>query len=393
MKMPVSTIFVSLNMFYKIDGSIVYLLALTFAGLGSFTCSGSLSNLRDHLTFIYTFGTPCYTFSKGNHMKEFTVLDLLDLDLKEKNILDLKCIGGRPGLSRTISTSKVNRPGLTLSGFIEEFSYDSIQLFGKGEQAYLKKLEQQETYEALEKMFSFEIPTCIFCEGGTPGKKFIEIAERSGCSILKTGLQSGEFALRLYQVLDDLFAPVQTIHGVLVEVFGVGVLITGDSGVGKSETALELIERGHRLISDDTVKLRCVNGTIIVGEGENEFLAHHMEIRGLGIINITHLFGVSAIRDKKQIQLFVQLEEWDSAKNYDRVGGDLTTEILGVQIPKLEIPVKPGRNVPIIIETAAMNERLKKLGYYSAKEFNQNVLKWLESESARNLYYNNEDTF
>ncbi len=326
-------------------------------------------------------------------MKDFTILDLLDLDLKEKNALDLKCIGGRPGLSRVITTTKINRPGLTLSGFFDEFSYTSIQVFGKGEQAYLKTLEADNRYETIEKMFSYPIPTCVFCEGNTPGKKFIEIAEKSECSILKTSLQSGDFALRLYQALDDIFAPQTTMHGVLVEVFGVGVLIAGESGVGKSETALELIERGHRLISDDTVKLKCVNGSILIGRGENEFLAHHMEIRGLGIINITHLFGVSSIRDQKQVQLFAQLEEWDSNKNYDRVGGDLTTDILGVTIPKLEIPVKPGRNVPIIIETAAMNERLKKLGYYSAKEFNQNVLKWLESESARNLYYNNEDTF
>lgn len=326
-------------------------------------------------------------------MKDFTVLDLLDLDLKEKGVLGLKCIGGRPGLSRTITTSKVNRPGLTLSGFFEEFSYNSIQLFGKGEQAYLKQLESNNDYDTIHKIFTFPIPTCIFCEAAVPSEKFIQIAENSGCPILKTSLASGEFALRLYQTLDDIFSPKQTIHGVLVEVFGVGVLITGDSGVGKSETALELIERGHRLISDDTVKLNCVNGSFIVGAGENEFLAHHMEIRGLGIINITHLFGVSAIRDKKRVQLFVQLEEWDSGKAYDRVGGDLTTDILGVTIPKLEIPVKPGRNIPIIIETAAMNERLKKLGYSSATDFNQNVLKWLESESARDLYYNNKDTF
>ncbi len=326
-------------------------------------------------------------------MKDFTVLDLLDLDLKEKSVLNLKCIGGRPGLSRILTTSKVNRPGLTMSGFFEEFSYNSIQLFGKGEQAYLEQLESLNNYDTINRMFTFPIPTCIFCQDVTPSEKFIQIAEKSGCPILKTTLESGEFALRLYQSLDDIFSAKQTIHGVLVEVFGVGVLIAGDSGVGKSETALELIERGHRLISDDTVKLSCVNGNILIGTGENEFLAHHMEIRGLGIVNVANLFGVRAIRDKKRVQLFAQLEEWDSNKAYDRVGGDLTTDILGVTIPKLEIPVKPGRNIPIIIETAAMNERLKKLGYSSSHEFNKNVLKWLESESARDLYYNNEDTF
>jgi HPr kinase/phosphorylase len=194
-------------------------------------------------------------------------------------------------------------------------------------------------------------------------------------------------------MLDEIFATTLTIHGVLVEVYGIGVLITGESGVGKSETALELIERGHRLISDDTVKLRNISDTYLIGSGENPMLAHHMEIRGIGILNLANLFGVGSIRDKKQVQLLVHLEEWDSNKNYDRVGEELYETLLGIAVPKLEIPVKPGRNVPIIIETAARNERLKKLGYYSAKEFDQSVLKWLESESARNLYYNNEETF
>jgi HPr kinase/phosphorylase len=177
-----------------------------------------------------------------------------------------------------------------------------------------------------------------------------------------------------------------------VEVYGLGILILGDSGVGKSETALELIERVHRLVADDVVEMRCVNGNILMGSGANKIIGHHMEIRGLGIINITHLFGVRAIRDRKQIQLVVKLEEWDSQKMYDRLGTDESfEEFLGVSIPKLEIPVKPGRNVPIIIETAAMNERLKKMGYNSAREFNQNILKWIESDAARSVYYGQED--
>ena len=162
--------------------------------------------------------------------------------------------------------------------------------------------------------------------------------------------------------------------------------------MGKSETALELVERGHRLVADDVVEIRCVNGSILMGQGANKVIGHHMEIRGLGIINVTHLFGVGAIRDKKQIQLVCGLEEWDANKVYDRIGTEeMTTEILGVRVPKLEIPVKPGRNIPIIIETAAMNERLKKMGYHSAQEFNQNVLRWLESENARALYFNRDD--
>jgi HPr kinase/phosphorylase len=194
------------------------------------------------------------------------------------------------------------------------------------------------------------------------------------------------------RILQDIFAPKKSIHGVLVEVFGVGILILGDSGVGKSETALELIERGHRLVADDVVEIHCVNGNILMGAGANKIIGHHMEIRGLGIINVTHLFGVGAIRDQKQIQLVAVLEEWDSKKNYDRLGtDDKVMEILGVSIPRLEIPVKPGRNIPIIIEVAAMNERLKKMGYNSAREFNRNILKWIESDTARSVYFGQDD--
>lgn len=325
-------------------------------------------------------------------MVEFSILDLLDLDLQEHNHLQLSCIAGRSGLSRKLTNSKISRPGLPLTGYFEEFSYESIQLFGKGEQQYLKKLESENNLASIEKFFSFPIPTSIFCDGGTPSPQLIEIAEQSGCSVLQTPLGSAALTQGLILLLDEIFAETFTIHGVLVEVYGIGVLITGESGVGKSETALELIERGHRLISDDTVKLRNISGSYLIGSGENRLLAHHMEIRGLGILNLANLFGVGAIREKKQVQLLVHLEEWDPNKNYERFGEELTETLLGISVPKVEVPVKPGRNVPIIIETAARNERLKKLGYYSAKEFDQSVLSWLESESARNLYYSNEET-
>ncbi|MDD3903770.1 MAG: HPr(Ser) kinase/phosphatase [Sphaerochaeta sp.] len=325
-------------------------------------------------------------------MSEFTVLDLLDLDLKEHNHLSLSCIAGRTGLSRKITTSKISRPGLPLSGFFDEFSNNSIQVFGRGEQVYLEKLEAEHNYASIEKLFSYDIPCCVFCDDGNPSDRFTEISEASGTAILRTNLISSDFSRRLYQTLDEVFAPTQTIHGVLVEVYGIGVLITGESGVGKSETALELIERGHRLISDDTVKLRNISDNYLIGSGENPLLAHHMEIRGLGILNLANLFGVGAIRDRKQVQLSIHLEQWDAEKNYDRVGeNSLHDTYLGISIPMVVIPVKPGRNIPVIIETAARNERLKKLGYYSAKEFDQSVLKWLESESARKMYYINEE--
>ncbi|MBN1648921.1 MAG: HPr kinase/phosphorylase [Spirochaetales bacterium] len=327
-------------------------------------------------------------------MEAFTILDLLDLDLKEHNELNLRCIGGRPGLARKITVPNFNRPGLELSGFFEKFANDRIQIFGSGENAYLKKLEAENDYSTLKTLFSYDIPCCIFTYGMGPNDEFMKIAEEAGCPVLQTDLPSTMLTTRLIRVLETIFAQKKMVHGVLVEVFGIGVLIIGDSGVGKSESALELIERGHRLIADDSVELQCVSGNIILGAGPNPSVAHHMEIRGLGIININQLFGVGAIRDKKRVQLVVQLEEWDSARNYDRVGtGDNTIEYLGVHIPCAIIPVKPGRNIPIIIETAAMNERLKKMGYHSAREFNQNVLRWLESENARNLYFQKKDIF
>ncbi|MEW5815156.1 MAG: HPr(Ser) kinase/phosphatase [Spirochaetota bacterium] len=321
-------------------------------------------------------------------MKPFAVLDLLDLDLKDYNALDLKCIGGRRGLVRQITVPDLNRPGLAISGFYDNFAYQRVQVFGRGESAYLKKLEAENNFETIRQFFTYDVPCCIFTHNLTPDQEFLKIAEAAECPILQTGLSSSDFSTRLIWALSNVFAPQKTVHGVLVEVYGIGVLIMGASGVGKSEAALELIERGHRLISDDAVEMRCLSGNILMGAGANEVIGHHMEIRGLGIINISHLYGVGAIRDKKQIQLVVQLEEWDTNKEYDRLGShDNTIEFLGVKVPCLVIPVKPGRNIPIIIETAAMNERLKKMGYYSAKEFNENIMKWLESENARAVYF------
>jgi HPr kinase/phosphorylase len=324
--------------------------------------------------------------------KVFTVLDLIDLDLKEHNSLNLRCIGGRQGLSREISVPDLNRPMGAIMGFYEEFAHQRVQLIGRGEFAYLKRLSEAGNAATVRQMFSYPIPCCIFTHNLAPEGNFLTLAEEARCPVLQTDLPTSEFMSRLMRILSDIFAPQQSIHGVLVEVLGLGVLILGESGVGKSETALELIVRGHRLVADDVVEMRCVGGNLLLGTGANNIIAHHMEIRGLGIINIPRLFGIGAIRDRKQIQLVVVLEEWDSRKNYDRLGlEEQYQQFLGVNIPKLEIPVRPGRNIPIIIEIAARNERLKKMGYHSAKEFNQNILKWIESDTHRAVYFGSED--
>jgi len=322
----------------------------------------------------------------------FTVLDLIDLDLKEHNSLNLRCIGGRMGLTRPIEIPDINRPMGAIMGFFEDFANQRIQLFGRGEAAYLRKLDAEGNTEVIKKMFSYQMPCCIFTHTLSPHREFAEIAERARCSILQTDLGSADFSARIMRILSRIFSPRLVVHGVLVEVYGLGILIQGESGVGKSETALELIHRGHRLVADDVVEINCIYGNTLMGAGANRIIGHHMEIRGPGIINITHLFGVRAIRERKEIQLVVELKEWDNSTNYDRLGAeDQTTELLGVKVPKLLIPVKPGRNIPIIIETAAMNERLKSMGYHASREFNKNILKWIESDAARSVFFGQED--
>jgi HPr kinase/phosphorylase len=322
----------------------------------------------------------------------FTVLDLIDIDLKEHNSLNLQCIGGRKGLGREISIPDLNRPMGAIMGFYEDFAYQRVQIFGRGEVAYLRRLESQGELQTIRDLFKHPIPCCIFTHDLRPHQDFFDVAEAAQCPMLQTNLSTADFSARLMRILAEIFSPRQSIHGVLVEVFGLGILILGDSGVGKSETALELIHRGHRLVADDVVDIHCVNGNMLMGAGANKIIGHHMEIRGLGIINITHMFGVRAIRHRKEIQLVVKLDIWDSSRSYDRLGiDDQKMDILGVAVPLLEIPVKPGRNIPIIIETAAMNERLKSMGYNAAKEFNKNILKWIESDSSRSVFFGHDD--
>lgn len=333
-----------------------------------------------------------YTINMSD--KRISVLDLLDMDLKGHNSLNIRCIAGRSGLSRQITVSDINRPGLALSGFYESFAYERVQLFGRGEYAYLRKLEAENSIDLLRQYFSYNIPCIVFSHSINPSELFLSLAESSGCAVLQTDLGSSEFSQRLFRVFSDIFAPRKTLHGVFVEVYGVGILLTGESGVGKSETALELIERGHRLVADDVVEIRCVNGNSILGQGANKLISHHMEIRGLGIINVAQLYGVGAIREQKEVQIVIKLEAWKDQKVYDRIGtsGD-TVDLLGVKIPQIEIPVKPGRNLPIIIEAASMNERLKTMGYFSAREFNQNILKWIETGQAQKAYYGSDDLY
>lgn len=293
-----------------------------------------------------------------------------------------------------ISSAEINRPGLALAGFFDSFAYSRIQLFGLGEYAYLQKLTETKNYSACEQFFAYEIPCCIFSGSLKPPQWFIDLGNANGCPILTTNLTSGNFLIRSLRLLSSVFAPKTTIHGVMVEVYGLGVLILGDSGVGKSETALELVNHGHRLIADDVVEVYALSEHTLIAQGANNIIAHHMEIRGLGIINVQEIFGIGSILDTKKIDMVAKIEVWDNTKIYDRLGTDeLTTTILGVKVPTLEIPIKPGRNIPVILETAAKNERLKATGYFAAREFNNNVLRWIESDSSHAPYYNGDELY
>jgi HPr kinase/phosphorylase len=322
----------------------------------------------------------------------FTVLDLVDIELHGHDSLDLRCLGGRKGLLRHIEKANVSRPGLALSGYFDSFAWDRVQVFGQCETAYIQKLEAEGKDETIRELFTYKFPCCIFTHNNAPTRTLFEEAEAEGCPILQTSLESTEFCIRLLRILSDVFAPRKSTHGTLVEVYGLGVLITGESGVGKSEIALELVRRGHRLVADDMVDIRRVSGNLLIGRGLNKIIGHHMEIRGLGIINIATLFGVGAIRERKQIQLVTEIKEWNPSENYDRLGMEQQYEnILEVLVPKMEIPIREMRNVAVVIETAAMNERLKMMGYNSAEEFNQNILKWLEANQTRSVYFGGQD--
>lgn len=319
--------------------------------------------------------------------QKFRVIDLLELDSKMNNQMDLKCIAGKNNLDRIIESKIINRPGLALGGYFNFFANNRIQVFGIGESMFIKDAKYEDELKNIALFFNYEIPCCIFSNNIFPSDLFIEQANIKGIPILVSELASSDLVDKLFEVLLNVFAETTVIHGVLVEVFGIGILIKGKSGIGKSETALELLQRGHRLIADDKIKIQKIGKDTLIGKGTS-IISHHMEIRGVGIINIKDLFGVGGIRNEKKIQLITELEEWDSNKIYERLGDiEKYMEILNVPIHHLLIPIKPGRNIPIIIETAAMNQRLKLMGVNAAKEFELELVKEMERKDILKKFF------
>jgi len=309
-------------------------------------------------------------------------LSIQELVAEKEAGLDLEILAGRDGLGKRVIIPRIQKPGLALAGYLASLHPDRIQVLGSTELSYLSRLSPEKAVQSLQAVCALDICCFIITKGQTPPETLILEAEKQGIPLLRTHHQSSIFISLVTKFLEERLLPSTTVHGVLVDVLGVGVLLLGESGVGKSECALDLVIRGHRLVADDVVKVRMKLPAVLFGEG-SDLLHYHMEIRGLGIINIKHLFGVAAIRERKKIDLAVELVEWKEGIEYDRLGlEEQTYSLLGLEIPLLRIPVRPGRNITTIVEVAARNQLLKEMGYHSAQEF-QDRLEMRMAEIAR----------
>lgn len=305
-------------------------------------------------------------------MAQLSVRELLE---EQDTGLDLEILSGAEGLSKCIKSHRIQKPGLALAGHLSYLHPARLQILGSTELSYLEELDPQIAAENIERLCPLGFSCFIITKGQAPPPVLIEKTAKYDIPILRTQMQSSAFISLISKFLEERLLPATMVHGVLVDVFGVGVLLVGKSGIGKSECALDLVLRGHRLVADDVVKVRTKLPAVLFGEG-SDLLHYHMEIRGLGIINIKHLFGVSAIRERKKIDVTIELLEWEDGANYDRLGLDEQHyELLGIKIPLLKIPVCPGRNISSILEVAARNQLLKEMGYNSAREFQDRLEK------------------
>ncbi|MBD8070765.1 HPr(Ser) kinase/phosphatase [Bacillus sp. PS06] len=288
-------------------------------------------------------------------------------DLLEK--FEMELVSGEEGINRPITTSDISRPGIEMAGYFTYYPADRIQLLGKTELTFIEKLQPDEIKSRLEQLCTDITPCIIVSRDMEVPQDLIDACERESVPLLRSNEKTTRLSSRITNFLESKLAPSTAIHGVLVDIYGVGVLITGKSGVGKSETALELVKRGHRLVADDCVEIRQEDKDTLIGNSP-ELIEHLLEIRGLGIINVMTLFGAGAVRSFKRITLVMNLELWDQNKQYDRLGlEEEKMRIIDTDVTKLTVPVRPGRNLAVIIEVAAMNFRLKRMGVNAAEQF------------------------
>lgn len=295
------------------------------------------------------------------------------LDMAKMLELETVCMGNAQ--SAYVPNSNFNRPGLQLAGYFDYYADKRVQIIGKAEMSYINSLSEEERKKRIDEYFRHGMPFLVITRGLPIPECILDSANEYNIAVFRSALPTTEFVTKLIPYIDDCLLPSTTIHGVMLDIFGQGVLIMGQSGIGKSETALELIERGSRLVADDGVQIQLKRGNRLIAQSP-ELIKYFMEIRGIGVIDVKAMFGIGSVVDKKEIDMAVKLELWDQEKTYERLGMNREYfEILGVNVPCMTIPVRPGRNMASVLEVAARNERLKSMGYYAAEELNERVLK------------------
>jgi HPr kinase/phosphorylase len=305
-------------------------------------------------------------------------LKTLFQEMKEEFSLSL--LTKQTTLEKVITNPYINRPGLALAGYFERFSYDRVQILGETEISYLQSLKPENLYDRIKEVLTYDIPAVFITKGLSVPDQMVFLADELKIPIITTRITTNKFYHLLGKYLDDIFAPTKTVHGTLVELFGVGILLTGKSGIGKSECALDLVERGRRLIADDAVKI-VMRDDVLMGTATNDY-GHFMEVRGVGLIDVERMFGIHAVRAQKRIDVQVELMPWRDNLDYERIGlTDNTVDILGKKIPIIYLPVSPGKNVSVVIEVIAMNYILKTYGYDAAKEYTARLQQDLKNKA------------
>ena len=303
-----------------------------------------------------------------------------------RDLLELERVGGTEGLARAVTGSDISSPGLALAGFVARFPAERLQVFGETEVTYLRSLDAATRRAHLRQFFAFPVPCVFVTKGLELPPEVVEEAVQAGIAILRSSLKTNEFYTRAKPWLEDAFAPQTTLHGSLADVYGVGLLFVGQSGIGKSECVLDLVERGHRIVADDVVLVRRKGTDVLIGRG-HELQRHYMEIRGVGLVDIPAIFGIRAVRQQKRIEVVVQLEEWQHGAPVERTGLDgETTDILGVGIPRVTVALNPGKNITVIAEVIAMHHLLKWSGVDPAERFNARLIKQMRDKTEINRY-------
>jgi HPr kinase/phosphorylase len=301
---------------------------------------------------------------------------------ENKDRLKLKIVNSENGFNRKITKGDMHRPGLALAGFVDLFTYDRVQILGNTEMLYLNSLSEEGLCDSIDRFIEFEMPCIIVTNANEIPPYMVQAANRRYITILTTPLSTTNFVHLLGAYMDVKFAPMLSVHASLVDVYGIGMLVSGRSGIGKSEVALDLVERGHRLVADDIVLITRTAEDALIGKG-TEISEHHIELRGVGLIDIKKIFGIRGVRLQKRIEVEVKLIDWDATAEYERTGlEENKIEILGVEIPQINLPINPGKNMTVICETIAMNELLKLHGHHTAREFNRRLKDYMKQKQS-----------